>query len=106
MTDPERMLSELWDEDEPPACDTAFVIAVMERVEQRRLALAAAWLVLATAATGAAAWALAPVLQGLAQPLVQAGPGLGVVAAAAALAAMLWSWTSARPAAQRQGLEL
>jgi hypothetical protein len=100
MTDPERRLSELWDEDEPPASDAAFVIAVMERVEQRRLALAAGGLVLATAVTGAAAWALAPVLQGLAQPLVQAGPELGVVAGAALVAAALWSWASARPVAE------
>jgi hypothetical protein len=96
MTDPERLLSDLWDEDEPPARDASFVIAVMERIEHRRLALAAAWLITATAATGAAAWALAPVLQGVLQPLVQAGPQLGVVAGAGALATALWSWASGR----------
>jgi hypothetical protein len=100
MTDAERRLSELWNEDEPPARDAAFVIAVMERVERQRLSLAVAWLVLATAGTGLAAWALAPVLQGLLQPLVQAGPELGVVAGAGAVAVALWSWMSGRSAAE------
>jgi hypothetical protein len=94
MTDPELKLAELWDQDETPGRDAAFVIAVMERVERRRMFVAAAWLAVLTAAFGVSAWALAPVLQALAQPLVQAGPGLGALAAGAALAAMLWSWGS------------
>lgn len=98
MTDAELKLAALWDEDETPARDPAFVIAVMERVERQRLAIAIAWLAVMTAAFGFMAWALAPVLQTLALPLIQAGPGLGALAAGAALAAFLWSWGSRQAA--------
>lgn len=100
MTDPERRLAELWEADEPTAQDPAFVIAVMERVERRRMIAAWAWLAVMTPASAVVAWALAPVMQGLAQPLVRAGPDLGAITAAAVLAAALWSWANehARPA--------
>ncbi len=98
MTDPDRLLEGLWAEDEPPARDAAFVIAVMETAARRRLL----WRVLALAPLAAAAsavlWALGPVigaaLGGLAGPVP--GQTLSEVAAALIMAVFLWSWVGGR----------
>ena len=98
MTDPDRLLKNLWAEDEPPARDAAFVIAVMETAARRRLL----WRVLAlaplAAAAGAVLWALGPVIGGSLGPLVGPAQGqtLGEVAAALTMAVFLWSWVSGR----------
>ena len=98
MKDPERLLAELWVEDEPPARDPAFVIAVMETAARRRLLWRVLALAPAAASAGAALWALGPVFGSALVPVVGAveGPALGEIAAGLAMAVFLWSWVTGR----------
>ncbi len=95
MTDPDRLLDSLWAEDEPPARDPAFVIAVMETTARRRLLWQVLLLAPLAAAAGAMLWALGPMVgRGLGPP---DGPVFGEIAAALIMAVFLWSWVSGRP---------
>jgi NO-binding membrane sensor protein with MHYT domain len=98
MSDADALLADLWAQDDSPAQDPAFVIAVMQKVERERFRLDMAWLVIGCFAAGLVFWAFAPLLDAairLAGPLTQPAV-LAPVAAALAMAAFLWSWTSER----------
>ncbi|HEY5413109.1 MAG TPA: hypothetical protein VIJ94_20545 [Caulobacteraceae bacterium] len=99
MSDADALLSGLWAQDQSPAQDPAFVIAVMQKVELQRFRLDMAWLVIGCFAAGVVFWAVAPLIEALARlagPLT--GPStIGPVVAALAMAALLWSWISDRP---------
>ena len=96
MSDPDRLLAQLWAADEPPQRDPAFVLAVMARVERRRFVTGVLALAVTALAAGLVIWVLAP----LARPALQAlQPALGArvlepLAAALAMAAFLWNWAN------------
>jgi hypothetical protein len=96
MTESERLLAELWADDEPPMRDTAFSLAVMEAVAKRRFRRGLANLAAVTVAMGAVVWALAPSADAMSRALAQAPVGdlLGPVAAAVFLAWSIWTWAT------------
>jgi hypothetical protein len=98
MTELDQRLAALWAADDPPAADPAFVIAVMERAERRRLALDIASLVAPTVGGAAVLWAAAPWLSRawtLAAPMI-ASPAFAAGVAGLAMAGWLWAWVSGR----------
>ncbi len=98
MSEPDRLLAELWAQDEPPELDPAFVVQVMGRAARRRFWLGLAALAPVVVAASAVLWALAPMLQQLAAAAlpVLAGPTFGGIAAALVMAGFLWCWASGR----------
>ncbi|MFI4934302.1 MAG: hypothetical protein ACHP7N_06760 [Caulobacterales bacterium] len=99
MTELETRLVELWAEDAPPGHDPAFVIAVMERAETRRLWLELGGLVPWVIAASAMLWATAPLIRAALQTLL---PPIGAPITAAAVASLamavwLWTWVGAQP---------
>lgn len=90
----ERVLAELWAQDEPPAQDLAFVLATMERVERRRLIEGVLALLPLAAAASLVLWALAPVIAVVAARVD--APALGPLIAASVMAVFLWGWASDR----------
>lgn len=98
MSDPERMLAELWAADATPERDPAFVLAVMQRVERRRLWMGLLGQAPAVVAVCAALWAFAPVIQRAAVQLSldPVSGELAPVAAVLAMAVFLWGWSADR----------
>lgn len=99
MNDPDRLLADLWAQDEPPARDSAFVIAVMERAARRRLWLDIAAMVPFFVAAGVAMWAIAPALAAFAGSIAIPAPRIELVmpvVAAALLASWMWLGTAGR----------
>ena len=96
MTDPDRLLAELWAADEPPAQDPEFVLRVIEQVERRRLWLELGGLVSTAFAAALALWALSPVIDPAVRRLAPApwDPALATVGGAALMAAWLWAAVS------------
>jgi hypothetical protein len=96
MTDPDRLLADLWAADEPPARDPGFVLQVIERVERRRLWLELGGLVSTAFAAGLALWALAPAIDLAVRRLAPApwDPALMTLAGAGLMAAWLWAAVS------------
>jgi hypothetical protein len=94
--DPDRMLAELWAQDEPPARDAVFVLAAMERVERLRLIEGVLSLIGPAIAASMLLWALAPVISTLAASLRPDPAVIGPLAGAAVMAMFLWSWASDR----------
>jgi len=94
MSDADALLADLWAVDEPPERDPAFVIAAMERIEQRRLWSKLLVLAAMTALVGLIAWAVAPVLAMIGQVLTP--DAVLPYAGAALMALFLWSWASDR----------
>ena len=85
MTDPETRLAALWAEDEPPARDMGFEVAVTERIVRRRWLQTVLELCVLALAGFAVGWAAWPVV---AADLNRAGPWLAV---AVALGLAVWS---------------
>jgi hypothetical protein len=84
MTQADDRLKALFAEDEPPARDAAFSMAVMERLVRRRFQEDVAILCGVSVAGGAVLWPLWPVLQPALVTLSQGfAPVLGAVALAA-----------------------
>jgi len=77
MTDDSRLAS-LWALDEPPAQDTVFVLATLDRLARRRFRMKVARLVPLFVATVAVCWAIAPSVEALLQ-----SDGVAVVIAVA-----------------------
>ncbi len=98
MSDADALLAGLWAQDESPAQDPAFVIAVMQKVELQRFRLDMAWLVIGCFAAGLVFWAFAPWLDALVRLSghLAAPSVIAPVTAAVAMAVFLWSWTSER----------
>jgi hypothetical protein len=84
MTQADDRLKALFAEDEPPARDAAFSMAVMERLVRRRFQEDVAILCGVSVAGGAVLWPLWPVLQ---PALVTLSQGFAPVFGAVALAA-------------------
>jgi hypothetical protein len=83
MTQADDRLKALFAEDEPPARDAAFSMAVMERLMRRRFFEDVAILSGVSAVGGAVLWPLWPVLQPTLVHVSQGfAPALGVVALA------------------------
>ena len=61
--DAEAKLAALWNEANPPARDPAFALAVMERVERRRMWLQLLERVPLVSVVGVLAWAFAPAVE-------------------------------------------
>jgi len=98
MTELDQRLQSLWAADEPPAADPAFVLAVMERAERRRLTLDIASLVAPTVGGAAVLWASAPWLSRawtLAAPMIVT-PAFAAGVAGLVTAGWLWAWVSGR----------
>jgi hypothetical protein len=96
VSDPDTLLADLWAQDEPPARDPAFVLAAMERIEQRRFWLGLLSLAPPTLAASLILWALAPVLGVLMSALPGGSSALAPLAAALVMALFLWTWASDR----------
>jgi len=73
MSDPERLLADLWAQDEPPERDHGFVLLAMERIERRRFWLSLLSLVPVTVLVCLVLWAMAPVLGAALGPCVWTG---------------------------------
>ena len=98
MSDADRLLTELWAQDEPPERDSVFVLAAMERIERRRLWLEALNMVPLIAAACAALAVLGP---GLARAIEAAMPtadsaAVAPVAGGLVIAVFLWTWVTGR----------
>ena len=91
--DAEAKLAALWAEAKPPAHDPMFAIAVMERVERRRL-----WsgvlteLVPVVVVLAVAGWALAPAITDLVTAVVTEAADVTTTGVAVALSVMLGVW--------------
>lgn len=98
MSDPERLLTELWAADAPPERDPMFVLEVMQRVERRRLWLSLLAQAPIFVATCVALWAFAPVVRRAAEQLSasQSFAQIAPVAAILATAVFLWGWSADR----------
>ncbi len=98
MKDPDVLLAALWAEDEPPARDPAFIIAVMEATARRRFRLGVLALLPLTGVASAVFWALGPVISAGLGPVFQSFNGIASteVAAALTMAVFLWAWGSGR----------
>jgi hypothetical protein len=81
MMDDDR-LAALWALDEPPARDSAFVLAVLDRLARRRFRTKVVRLVPLFIATIVVCWAIAPSIDGL----LQSDGAVLVIAAAFGLA--------------------
>jgi hypothetical protein len=81
MIDDSR-LAALWALDEPPARDTAFVLATLDRLARRRFRTKVARLLALFVATTAVCWAIAPSVE----PLLRSNGVEIVIAAAVGLA--------------------
>jgi hypothetical protein len=84
MTDDSR-LAALWELDEPPAQDPAFVLATLDRLERRRFRMKVARLLPLFVATMAVCWAITPSVEALLQSngvevLIAAAFGLALTA--------------------------
>ena len=89
MSDDERLLHQLWAEDEPPARDAAFVLEAVQRLERRRLWWNLAGLVPLGVAAAAALWGMAPQLADAGASLT---PLLQPANAAAIVGALVCAW--------------
>lgn len=90
MTQADDRLKALFAEDEPPARDAAFSMAVMERLMRRRFQEDVAILSGVSLAGGAVLWPLWPILQPALVTLSQGfAPVLGAVALAACAVVVL-----------------
>jgi hypothetical protein len=87
--DAEQKLAALWAEAEPPARDPAFAIAVIARIERRRLWGELLDLAPLVVALGVLAWALAPRVETMLRGDL-AGLGAGAFLAAASVLAGIW----------------
>jgi hypothetical protein len=91
--DAEAKLAALWAEDRPPARDPLFAIAVMERMERRRL-----WwrflteLVPTVVLLAVAGWALAPAITDLVTVIAAGAADVTTTGLAVALSVMLGVW--------------
>lgn len=90
MTQADDRLKALFAQDEPPARDAAFSMAVMERLMRRRFLEDVAILCGVSVVGGAVLWPLWPVLQPALAALSQGfAPALGAVALAAGAAVIV-----------------
>lgn len=96
MTDADRLLAELWAQDELPARDPAFLLAAMERIERRQFLTGVLALAPVAAVASLLLWALAPVIAAAGAALRFDGASIGPLAAACVMALFLWSWASDR----------
>lgn len=89
---PDEKLTALWAEAAPSAHDAAFTIAVMERLEQRRMLRQALDLAPLAIVGTVLAWALAPALEQVVLNLDSAAQlaAAGTIVGAAILAASGW----------------
>ena len=86
MRSPDERLKAIFAADQPSARDPAFVLAVLEAAEKRRLRVELVLQGLAATIAGALLWAAAPSLAGVA---AQAAPLVAPVAAAVSVAITL-----------------
>ncbi len=100
MSNPDRLLADLWAVDQPAERDPVFVLAVMAEVERRRFWLSLASLVPVAVAASAVLWALSPLIQSGAERWLTfvEQPAVAACAAAAVVTVWLWSAVSGRPA--------
>src|SRR3954452_23306254 len=97
MSEHDRLLSELWAEDAPPANDHLFVLETMERVERRRFWLGVLSLAPVCVLAGLVLWALAPIIPQTVQSVLPADASVWIeVTAAAVTALFVWFWASDR----------
>ncbi len=102
MSDPDRLLADLWAEDQPPARDAVFVVAVMQKAARRRLWADIAALAPFCVAAAVALWAVSPALASTMAGVIRSlpsGPGPAVltqVVAALVTSAGIWFWVSSR----------
>jgi hypothetical protein len=85
MTDVDAQLDRLWFQDQAPARDAAFRLAIMDRIARRRLRLDLVTYGALATGLGATSWALAPLLAEFGDRM---SGGLAVAALAAAVAGL------------------
>ena len=98
MTDADRMLTELWAQDEPPERDAMFVLAAMERIEHRRFWLDALGMAPVIVAACAALAALGPAVARAFEAAIPAANSAAVapVVGGLVMAVFLWTWVTGR----------
>ncbi len=99
MSDPDRLLADLWAADEPAERDHLFVLSVAAEIERRQFWLGLASMVPIAVAAAAILWAIEPLILQTAQGwLTFAGqPAVATAAAGVVLALWMWSAVSGRP---------